>query len=342
VESEDEQTRTRFLSDAERISAMADEAGQSALMSVTMQRDILEGLESGHARAFWMFMYEPASFRHAEDARLTDERRRGRMWDGFVGRPALRVPTTPSVVERFKQAVRQRFACRNVHIDIFDRQRTSFDGQSFELVQATIYREGQSDNFLEFVDGRLDRTTRRPVYEAAVTYEPGTGVIEVVASDRESREDLARIFATELLGIECDGERLPFREFDLDILLRPYDFPTDAVDGIESVKVIQLRLMPLDTAGERVTLECSRQAPHTIWDMAEDRFGSEDPLVSGEWLATQAKLIIRFHPEPGSRRHKTLPLTVTMPHGCDLKDRTDRERIIGDKYLANWQLVKRV
>ena len=29
-----------------------------------------------------------------------------------------------------------------------------------------------------------------------------------------------------------------------------------------------------------------------------------------------------------------------MPHGCDLKDRTERERLIGEKYLLQWDLVR--
>jgi hypothetical protein len=31
-----------------------------------------------------------------------------------------------------------------------------------------------------------------------------------------------------------------------------------------------------------------------------------------------------------------------MPHGCDLKDRTERERIVGEKYLQRWKLLKDV
>lgn len=48
------------------------------------------------------------------------------------------------------------------------------------------------------------------------------------------------------------------------------------------------------------------------------------------------------NPEAGSSRGRTLPLTVTMPHGCDLKDRTERERMIGEKYLRRWYIVKDV
>ena len=99
--------------------------------------------------------------------------------------------------------------------------------------------------------------------------------------------------------------------------------------------------MPIDTVGERVTLECMRQATRTIWQMAQERFGTNNPLLGG-WVVTQAKLTIRFHPEAGSGRGKTLPLTITMPHGCDLKDRTERERMIGDKYLRLWGMLRDV
>jgi hypothetical protein len=75
--------------------------------------------------------------------------------------------------------------------------------------------------------------------------------------------------------------------------------------------------------------------------MAQERFGANNPLLGG-WVVTQAKLTIRFHPEKGSGRGKTLPLTITMPHGCDLKDRTERERMIGDKYLRRWGIVQDV
>jgi hypothetical protein len=336
-----EPMQSRFLSNAERIAAMKDEAGQAALFAVAPSPDVLEGLPNGHARACWMLMHEPAWFRHAEEVRYTDERRRGRMWSGFIGTQGLEASEAPHAVELFKTAVAKLFASPNVHVDVFKRHRLGFDGKVFPLTQATIYREGRPDDDWTFENGQLARRPRRPVYEAAVTYEPETGVIEVVAKERESRGDLAGIFAKELLGSECGQERLPLRQFNLDVLMQPYDFPTDVPDGIESVQVTELRLMPLDSAGERVTLECRRESPNTVWSMADEHFGDNNPLENG-WIATRAKLVIRFQPEAGSRRGKTLPLNVTMPHGCDLKDRTEKERLIGEKYLSRWQLVQDV
>ena len=324
---------------AERVTGMADEAGEAAIYNIAQNNTLLDTLQSACDRALWMYLNDPTGFRHAEEVRFTDEKRRGRMWDGFIGQAGLTLKRDPASIDAFKQAIREQFQSNNVHVDLFDRNRPTFEGPDSPLVQATIYREGRPDDFLEFVDGALDRRPRRPVFEAAITYEPATGVIEVVANDRHNREDMVRLFVRDLLDTDFQKERLPFRKFDLSMLRQQFAFPTDPDDGIESVRVNLLRLKPLDTAAERVTLECMRQASQTIWEMSLDRFGPYDPL-SGGWDITQVKLAIRFHPAAGSGRSKVLPLTITMPHGCDLKDRTERERMIGEKYLRRWGIVR--
>lgn len=341
IDDIDDVAGSRMAIDAERVTSMVDEAGQAALYSVAQNPDQLDTLQNSHERSLWMFLRDPVGFRHAEEVRFTDERRRGRMWDGFIGEPNLILRRDQVAVDAFKIAIRERFQSNNVHIDIFDRQRPTFDGAECALVQVTVYREGRLDTRPEFINGQLDRRPWRPVFEAAVTYECATGVIEVVANDRESREDLVRLFARDLLATEFHQQRLPLRQFDLRILQHPFGFPTEPGDGIEFVRVNSLRLMPVDTVGERVTLECMRQATQTIWQMAHERFGANSPLAGG-WVVTQAKLTIRFHPDAGSRRGRTLPLTITMPHGCDLKDRTERECMIGEKYLRRWGIVRNV
>jgi hypothetical protein len=131
---------------------------------------------------------------------------------------------------------------------------------------------------------------------------------------------------------------LPLRRFDLDELLRPHKFPTDAGDGIESVSLAMLRLQPFDKPGERIIFECNSAVPAALWKMADHHLGLKNSLRLG-FIVTQAKLVIRFHPDASSRRGKTLPLTITAPHGCDLKDRTEKERMIGEKYLRRWKLL---
>jgi hypothetical protein len=86
---------------------------------------VLDDLANGHARSLWVFLNEPVRFRHAEEVRCTDERRRGRSWDGFIGEPNLDLRRDEASIDAFKTALRERFASDNIHIDIFGRLRSS-------------------------------------------------------------------------------------------------------------------------------------------------------------------------------------------------------------------------
>ena len=338
VDIMDDTARAQVVADAERVSKMADDAGQVALFSVTEDRDHLEQLANGHDRALWLFLNRHDAFQRAEEVRFTDERRRGRSWDGFQGRAGCTVQKDALSLDAFRDALRQQFGTQNIHVDVFERVRPTFDGEDCRLIQVVVYREGLPDSLLAFDGGKLVRRAYRPVFEAAMTYEPDTGVIEVVARDRESRAQMAKSLARDLLGFEFGGDKVPFRRFDLSVLLAPFDFPTDIEDGIELVEVRQLRLMPLDKVTRRVVLECLAKEDATIWQMAEEEFGATSPLRTG-WVVTQAKIVIKFHPKGGARWGRTLPLTITMPHGCNLKDRTREEQLIGEKYLRRWGLL---
>lgn len=341
VDEMSDEDRSHLRIDAERVNAMADEAGQAALYGVIDDRLLLDDLANGHARSLWVFLRKPTDFRRAEEVRYTDEKRRGRYWDGFVCMPGRDLRRDAASLEAFKEALRTRFASKNVHVDIFERTRSISDGTDFEIIQIAIYREGLADDQFAFNNaGVLIRRPYRPVFEAAMTYEPATGVIEVVANDGKGRAELAHFLTRDLIGIEFRGEKVPLRKYDLDVLLRLHAFPTDPEDGIESVEIKLLRLVPFDNNGERVTLECLRGTDRTIWSMASERFGANDPLAGG-WRATQAKLTIKLRPKGDSKRGKSLPLAITM-YGCNLREQTEAEQLIGEKYLRRWGILSEV
>jgi hypothetical protein len=330
--------RARTYSTAERISEMTDEAGQTALFSVVIDRAELDELGNGYARAVTVLLDAPAAFRRAEEVRYTDEKRNSRMWDGFRGDPGRGIRRDGNPRTEFEAAIKERFESPNVHVDIYDRTRPAFEAEPSELIQVTVYREGRLDDELAFVDGTLDRRPRRPVLEAAITYDAGTGVTEVVAADRQARVDLVRLFARHLQGAEFREERIGLRLYDLRQLMHPHPFPVDAADGIEEVRVVLLRLVPLGSQGKRLTLECARTLPTDIWAMAQEQFGDANPLLGG-WFITQAKLIIKLRAGQHGRAARILPLNITYPRGCDLRDRSEAERMIGERYLRRWGLI---
>jgi len=353
VDSMSAEDRQRVILDAGRVAALADEPGQNALQNVVLNRTVFDTLEGPNNRSLWVFLNENERFRMAEEVRYNDERRRGRLWSGFEVEKDLDVRKDPASLSAFTAAIRGRFDTANVQVDVFDRHRVILDDQECDLVQIAIYREGRAEDVLSFGDDtKIRRNVVYPVFEAAMTYEAATGVIEVVASTRDDRLELTRFMAKHLLGIDFEEKHVPFREYDLSVLLKPFGFPSDPVDGIESVTVKELRLMDLGDPKERVTLEILPGSERTIWDMARRRIGlgtgagmpavfsaGRDPDVPA-WIVTRARFTIKFRAAREGARCKSLTLTVTMPHGCNLKDMTPHERLIGEKYLRRWGILK--
>jgi hypothetical protein len=341
VDDLSDEDHARLTVNAERADQMTTEAGQTALLSVADDRLLVMELENPYDRGLWMFLNEPHSFRRAEEIRYTDERRHGRMWSGYVGPKKIKPDTSPGALEAFRSAALKVVGSLGAYCEIYRRTRPNFDAPDSELYQLTLYYDDLPDTYLEFEEQRLVRRHRRPVVEASVTYEPATGVIEVVSSGGKFRDDLSRMFADTILAQAIGAKRITLRRFDLSRLLRPFDFAFDPADGIESVKVVSLRLQRVSTDARRMILECPRRAQGSIWDQARDELKQGDLKAAG-YVITQAKLSIKFLPGRGSRRGKTLPVTITVPNGCDLRGRTECERLIGGKYLKRWGLGEEI
>jgi hypothetical protein len=266
--------RQRVVLDAGRVAALADEPGQNALQNVALNRAVFDTLEGANNRSLWVFLNENDRFRLAEEVRYNDERRRGRSWNGFEVEKDRTVRRDPVSVGAFTKAIRDRFDTPHVHVDIFDRHRVILADQECDLVQVAVYREGRPEDMLGFdANSTLSRRIVKPVFEAALTYEADTGVIEVVANTLEDRRDLTAYMARDLLGIDFKEKPIPLREYDLSILLKPFDFPTDVEDGIVDVTVKELRLMEVGQPSERIILESMSGADRTVWEMAEERIG---------------------------------------------------------------------
>jgi hypothetical protein len=330
-------SRGRFIMTVGRVAAMSDEAGQVALYAAASNQSALDDLPGGYARAMHLFLADKSRFRRAEAMRYTDDRRFGRIWNGFQCQAHLAPHLDGNAAASFSAAIRASFDTDQVFVDIHERTRCALESEPADLVQVDIYRDDKIDEEWFLEQGAVDRRTRRKVIEAAVTYEPGTGIIECCCSDKKTRAAFVKLFAEHFLGMPAPVPMGRFRHYDLRPLLVHHAFSTDPKDGIASVKVTMLKMMPHDTNAERLTLDVASSAATDIWATAERRFGATNPM-NGGWSITHARLSIRFHAHPDGRPERTLPVTISMPSGCDLKDRTDDERIIGERYLRRWGL----
>ena len=341
VDKMDRDEREILRINAERVNEMSDEEGQAALLSVVQDFETFENLENAHHRATWVFINDNAAFRHAEETRYADHNRQGRMWDGFIGPQGIKISSDPLALETFRTRLTDIFGKNTkMKIEVYSRQRPDDEDGTTPVEQIVVYREGLPDSYPAFEGNDLVTKIIRPVYEVVICYEPATGVIEIVAKDKEQREAIACMFSETMLGTAIEGNRLPLRQYDLSSLATARSFQTEPEDGIEDVKVLMIKLRPLEGGGS-VTLEISNKHPRSIYEQSREWFEDKDPLQNG-FAVHQAKLSVRFYPTASDKRGKVLPLKITMPNRCDLKSRTEHERLIGEKYLERWKLLKQI
>lgn len=331
-------SQTEAVAATERLTALADEVGDLAMSSCWPDVSDQPELAGIQDRAIWLFINHPDNFRRAEEACFIDGRRRSSRFDARVLSDGLEVLRCDESRTAFQNALKGIIPDGRVLADIFERNRRGFGGTQYRVVQVTVYAEQRLHTSLEFQEEVLKNVSRRPVLSAALTYEPATGTLEVAANSKTIRDALIVAFAEHLVDRSTPVTDLGPRRYDLQHLKKPFDFPTDAIDRITEVRLRSLRLMPLGDADQRLTLEVGQVSKRSIWQVAEAQFHERNPF-SGGWLITSATLTVTFQPNGTTRRGKTISLTITQPNGCDLKDRTELEQMIGNKYLRQWGIL---
>ncbi|WP_131522943.1 hypothetical protein [Nitrobacter sp. Nb-311A] len=326
--------REQLVADMEKIMAMTDEIGQAAMLQLPDWRDQLLAIEGAQARAHWLFLQSSDAFRHAEEIRYVDEHQNSRrMWAGFVVPTGLEVDIRETQLQSIEAAVRGAFGARRFHIEPIERLQSQ-DPDGHPNIQLTIYSEDFPVDELEFMDDGLRSRSRRPVRETAIVYDAVSGTIEVISKRQDLRRTFAALFAQHCLGVELSGEQLPFLVFDLMPLIDPHPFPTNPEDGIAKVKLTMLTLSPSD---QRLIqqFQVKFDDPATLHELIRDQYGDTNPL-DGDLYPWRASIEVQFEPSNGSRRRKKIRVDLTKPNRCSLRGKTERERLILDRYLRDW------
>jgi hypothetical protein len=334
-----EQKLIQLIADIDRISDMTDEVGQAALMALAEWRDRLGGIDSAYQRTHWLYVQSRDAFRQAEEIRYADENQNAqRLWDGFLGPRLLELKNDPQIVEQFKEALRGLLGAGRVHIEIFGRVRSRSGEPDREIKQITVYSEDIPVDEVVFTAIGVKNQARKPVRETAITYEPGSGTIEVVGRVKALREQVASLFAEKLLGVDLSGERLPPRRVDLSPLLDPITFAVEPQDGIARVKLTRLVISALDGSLTQ-WFDVPFAGDDTLHEVLDDEYGTENPLrdQSRPWMA---RIEVQFEPEPGRKRGKKINVVLCLPTKCNLRGKTEKERLLLNRYLKAWGLLR--
>jgi hypothetical protein len=330
----------------ERIHAMIDELGQATLQAQPSigSNDNFLSLKSEHSRCIWALQNQPLEFQKAERCASSDYKRKSREWSSFVAPKGREVHSSKEQIEEFKQLVLEHFnISKKIKVELFDRTKTDHTGKEIVVFQLVAFHDGLHRSVQTFDEEEVVTKFIASVNEFSVSYEPHSGIIEVVSDYKDNRDKLAKAFANAFLKIDEDVGEIIIKKFNLSQLKIPYDFmkDVDAIDLIEDVKITLLKLKPLNSRNS-TTIEALFSEPRSIYNLAEEWYAQNNPLHGDSFSVKKARISIKFNPCDKNPRGKLLHVIITDPNGCDLKDRTEKEKLIGNKYLEKWGLMERI
>ncbi len=342
---DNEERKSHLFEIIERVHEMIDELGQATLQEIPAiaNNDNFISLKSEHSRCLWALQNHPQEFEKAEYCASLDYKRKSREWSSFVAPKEMKIHNSKEHLEEFKQMVLEHFnISKKIKVEFFDRIKTDHNDKEIAIFQLIAYHEGLHKSLQTFEKEEVVTKYFPTVNEFSISYEPHTGIVEVVSDCKENRGKLAKAFVNTFLKADDEIDEIPIKKFDLSMLKVPYNFmkDVDPADLIDDVKVTMLKLQPFDGKNS-TTLEVLFKDHRSIYSLAQDWYAQNNPLY-GSFTIKKARLSIKFKPANKNLRGKLLHVNITDPNGCDLKDRSEREKIIGNKYLERWGLMERI
>lgn len=337
--------RQRMEEFAEKIICLTDGPGQDVVDGFRdgifddKDRQAFDALRNQYERAAWLSQNAESVFKEALDARQADVFRQSTAcYSGFLGPQSLTVNDDTATCDTFHQAVATQLGCpkEDVAVQIFKRLRPDTQtGEDVALYQVSIHHN-RPPELIDCVQ-QSELVPQEVVRAVAshITYEPTNGHLEVLSRDPEGREQLARLFADNLLKSPITGEHVPIKQYDYQSLAGPRFFDTTG-ENVGSVKVTEL--------GYAVG---NRSLTVKVWATdPEDIYKASKSLVAPNFDFRQhtlnyARLSIRLK-KIGKERARSISVVLRDGNRCNIKTKREKDRALCDRLLAKWGLVKEI
>jgi hypothetical protein len=323
------------------IHEMACEAGVKAIREEGSFHNLnlataLEQQKNFYDKAMWTYLAYPNIFNVAS-LFVSADHLPNRYWVRHKNLPR-KTPKTSAQV------------CRELADALSEFYRTE-QGRGHRCTVETYLRGGRQHYFFAYPDdypdtyiGHDDDTgafVKRPqkrAFEVVFVYDALTGAFDLHAQgDRGVRARLLYIFCDVILGENALPEQPGDHPYELNALLSgDRRFATDPADGIEEVRVCELRLA---FGGRRITLAADPQrGVQDVFDMMAECLSAEC-LHNTLMNVTRAEFQFRFAAK-GYERPKHFAFSVSFPNSSNLKSLKEDQRLLAEKYLKRWKIQR--
>lgn len=342
IESADPATHDHIVSDMQEASQLADEAGERAIRNVSPAGanvvPLFAALDNAAERALALYYTQPNVFEDALEVRFFDDRSgnpSAKRFDlkhkGSVSRAAKDCRALAAEIAAF---YREKEGCGNsCEVEILDRR---LEG----AVQVTVYVEDLANSRPEFEHGALKRRRSHPAKEVALVYTPATGIADTVArGGPEYHDELVVAFAKHLLGVTIKPDTVKPQIYKLLALKKGVAVPNQAKYGIDSIRLKSLTFVPLDGAGGYLSIEAPGRGGGLCASEWLDRYLPTDNPMRQPFTIVQAAIAVRFLPEDGKKRARSLTLKFTRSGLSNLQQFSEADRSMLQGFMVHWGLI---
>ncbi len=202
-----------------------------------------------------------------------------------------------------------------------------------------VYLDDYARNYLGFDDtDKLIRRAEKRAFEVVYIYNVADGSLNLNATgDKKLRESLFEVFATTVLGTSLppDNQKDPYAIGCLKSKL--FRFPTDPADGIDGVRVRDIRVFPAGWPDDRITLEAGGRGSKADARAMVETYLDQKRLPLDDVRVSKACLEFRL-----AQVDDRLPVKFAFDvstRSCNLKSLPETQRLLGEKYLRRWKIV---
>jgi hypothetical protein len=338
--------RRNFQVILQDVNELADPRGQRVLLEELDWRSperltTFQSLKSPADKALWAYLHARDAFDEAAIFARADALRNGQFANRWNGLPKRPIDIDDSTIVALQDEVRSYYWKKELRGEVcrVHHYRRMGDADFF-----FAYLPDWPDKQLIFdADHNLTPREESYAFSNVFVYHPADGAVELIAKGgKKVHLPLRKAFCRAVLGIEV-GDDEPIRvTYSLDHLIDPsFAFTTEPEDGIAAVRLRRLRVVPKISvpAIEYPELKFKEHATRAEVLHAIERLLSAFNLNRSQVEVAHVGIQLQFMSD-GHRKPKTMTFHVSHPNTCDLKSRPDEMRVVGERCLKRWGVLR--
>ncbi|MBN2527657.1 MAG: hypothetical protein JXR76_14795 [Deltaproteobacteria bacterium] len=199
------------------------------------------------------------------------------------------------------------------------------------------FPEDYSASELQYDGDKLERKSRKSVFEIGFIFRPQDGVLEISTSgNKQEAEALQDIFCRIALDLSGVPEKSREPQYNFEKLKnRDCVFPTRPEDGIAKVEVLGLRVNKHGNLKRRVTVEQDPGSGESVYEWVDKTLDAQK-MSMDKLDISQVKMRFTWRAING-KRPRTLTFSLTNPDGTSLGDLPSHQIVKG--YLKEWNIM---